>query len=78
MNDLNNLSSQRKNLVADIDSEAIKIYERINSKKGFAIVKVEQGRCQGCRLSLPMSDLQRARSGIIVQCSSCGMILYSG
>lgn len=77
-NDLNNLGSQRKNLVASIDSETIKIYERIASKKGFAIVKVEQGRCQGCRLSLPMSDLQRARSGMIVQCSSCGMILYSG
>ena len=77
-NDLNNLNGQRINLVADIDSESIKIYERIASKKGFAIVKVEQGRCQGCRLSLPMSDLQRARSGMIVQCSSCGMILYSG
>jgi predicted nucleic acid-binding Zn-ribbon protein len=32
--------------------------------------------CQGCRISLPMSVLQRARTGVsVVQCVSCERIL---
>jgi uncharacterized protein len=72
------LTGQRAALLEGIDPEALRLYERIAGKKGCAVVRVEQGRCQGCRLALPMSDLQRARGGILVQCSSCGMILYSG
>lgn len=73
---IDDLYRERKIYVADIDTEALKIYERLVSKKGYAIVRVEQGRCQGCRIALPMNDLQRARSGSLVQCSSCGMILF--
>jgi len=41
------------------------------------VVKVERGMCQGCRISLPMSVLQKARSGFdVVQCVSCERILY--
>lgn len=73
------ISSQikkRESCVMSIDSDSIKIYNKISSKKGNAVVRVEQGKCQGCRLSLSMSELQRARSGHLVQCSSCGMILF--
>ncbi len=73
---IRDLKHEREVLVADIDPEAFKIYNRLFSKKGYAVVRVEQGRCQGCRIALPMNDLQRARSGNLVQCSSCGMILY--
>ena len=38
--------------------------------------RVEQGICRGCRISLPTTDLQQARSGKLVQCSSCGRILF--
>lgn len=73
-----NLNAQRATLISEIEPDVFKIYEKIFGKKGCAIVRIEQGRCQGCRLALPMSDLQRARSGALVQCNSCGMILYSG
>jgi predicted nucleic acid-binding Zn-ribbon protein len=73
---LNDLSEQRQQDVSSIDDETMKTYEKISSKKGYAVVRVEQGKCQGCRLSISMSEMQRARSGAIVQCSSCGMILY--
>jgi len=37
---------------------------------------VEQGLCQGCRISLPMSIVQKARAGVgLVQCVSCERIL---
>jgi uncharacterized protein len=73
---LADLNNRRQQNVSTIDDESIKIYEKISSKKGYAVVRVEQGKCQGCRLSISMSEMQRARSGTIVQCSSCGMILY--
>jgi hypothetical protein len=73
---LTDLNKQRQQNVSTIDDESIKIYEKISSRKGYAVVRVEQGKCQGCRLSISMSEMQRARSGTIVQCSSCGMILY--
>lgn len=70
------LNNRRQQGVSSIDNESMKIYEKISNKKGYAVVRVEQGKCQGCRLSISMSEMQRARSGTIVQCSSCGMILY--
>ena len=77
-NDLIDLNQQRETLIAGIDSEAIQLYEGIKSRKGQAVVKVEQGRCQGCRITLPMSERQKARVGMVIQCSSCGKILYLG
>jgi len=42
-----------------------------------SVAKVEGGACQGCRISLPMNLLQKARSGnSLVQCSSCERVLY--
>jgi len=75
---INNLCSLRNDRITDLDPELLKVYDRVNSKKGNAVVKVEQGRCQGCRIALSMNELQRARGGSLVQCSSCGMgmILY--
>jgi predicted nucleic acid-binding Zn-ribbon protein len=73
---LADLASRRQQSVSTIDDESLRIYEKISSRKGYAVVRVEQGKCQGCRLSISMSEMQRARSGTIVQCSSCGMILY--
>jgi predicted nucleic acid-binding Zn-ribbon protein len=73
---LSGLTKQREQHMENMEDEALKLYEKISAKKGFAVVRVEQGRCQGCRLSISMSEMQRARGGSLVQCSSCGMILY--
>ncbi len=61
-----------------IDPANLELYRTLREKRqGKAIAKIEQGRCQGCHLSLPMSDLQQARSGEqLARCSSCGRILY--
>jgi predicted nucleic acid-binding Zn-ribbon protein len=70
---------QKRNLLAgQIDSESLSLYEEVRRvKQGQAVAKVVQGRCQGCRISLPVSDQQRARMGQeLVQCSNCGRILY--
>jgi predicted nucleic acid-binding Zn-ribbon protein len=75
---LSDLGQKRGSVASQIAQQAIELYEGIRAKKGQAVVKVEQGRCQGCRLNLPVSEWQRARAGHLVQCSTCGRILYLG
>ena len=87
------LNQERENLAAEIaqledkrtvqrsriGGEFLALYDGLRAKhQGRAVAKVERGTCGGCRISLPMSLLQRARGGsdIIVQCSSCERILY--
>ena len=54
------------------------MYESLlKTRDGSAVAKVERGMCQGCRLTLPTLELQRARSSEgIARCGSCGRILY--
>jgi predicted nucleic acid-binding Zn-ribbon protein len=75
---LSDLSRKRQALAADIAKQTLELYEGIRLRKGQAVVKIEQGRCQGCRLNLAVNELQRARAGDLIQCSSCGRILCFG
>lgn len=78
MGELGSLESKRASLAGRIDAEAVVLYETIReTKQGTAIAKVERGMCQGCRLHLPLNDVQRARAGQeLVRCSNCGRILH--
>lgn len=72
------LDQKRTELISRIDAASLELYQVLKDKRqGRAVAKVEQGMCQGCRIVLPMSELQRARMGQeLVQCSSCERILY--
>jgi predicted nucleic acid-binding Zn-ribbon protein len=73
---VSNLKHKREQLAADIDPQAIEVYHELKKHRGTAVARVEQGICRGCRISLPISELQQTRSGSLVRCSSCGRILY--
>jgi predicted nucleic acid-binding Zn-ribbon protein len=75
-NKLADLNEKRQQLSDEIESQAVKLYEKIRKEKKQPVAKVEQGICHGCRISLPASELQRARSGALIQCSTCGRILF--
>ena len=71
------LEARRAEQAPRIDAATMRLYEQIAAIRGRAVAKVEGGACQGCRISLPMNLLQRARAGNeMVQCSSCERILY--
>ena len=76
--ELSELGLTRQGLATSIDGADMRLYESLrSSKSGGAVAKVERGMCQGCRISLPMSAIQRARVGqIVVQCPSCERILF--
>lgn len=63
-------------LSGGIEPEAVEFYQQLRKGKGTAVARVEQGICRGCRISLPITDLQRVRGNNLVQCSSCGRILF--
>ena len=70
------LESNRQQITALIDADTIFTYQELRKRKGVAVAKVEQGICQGCRITLPNTDLQRAKGGGVVRCSSCGRIIF--
>ena len=73
---LSELNHRRQLLLAKIDPQAVEFYSELKKQKGTAVARVEQGICCGCRISLPTTELQRARSDSLVRCSSCGRILF--
>ena len=76
--ELTELEGGRQAQAGRVDGRVLELYDLLRDRRqGKAVVKVERGMCQGCRISLPMSVLQKARSGFdVVQCVSCERILY--
>ncbi len=71
------LETKRAGQLEGMDRAALSLYGALKERRqGTAIAVVGRGLCQGCRISLPMSILQKARSGVgLVQCVSCERIL---
>jgi hypothetical protein len=71
------LESRRQDQLPAVDSSSLRLYQLLRDRhRGQAVAGVERGMCQGCRITLPMSLLQKARSGVgLVQCVSCERIL---
>lgn len=76
--ELSELEARRLEQAPEVDPSLMPLYGRLAAaKQGRAVAKVVGGACQGCRISLPMNLIQRARAGReVVQCSSCERILY--
>ena len=74
------LELQRTEQLSEIDRASFRLYEILRERRaGHAVARVEQGMCQGCRITLPMSVLQKTRTGVgLVQCVSCERILLVG
>ena len=71
------LEAKRSRQLEGMDRAALSLYQTLRERRqGAAVAVVERGLCQGCRISLPMSILQKARAGLgLVQCVSCERIL---
>ena len=68
--------TMRSEVLGQIDPTHLQLYEKLRHKKqGSAVAKIEQGRCQGCKIAIPVSELSQARAGELVQCSNCSRLL---
>ncbi len=70
------LQEKRRLLTARIDTAAVETYQALTKQRGTAVARVEGGLCNGCRISLPVSEMQQVRTGKLVRCGSCGRILF--
>jgi len=72
------LEAERHALEEGVAGEVLELYARLRAtRQGRAVARVEGGMCQGCRIVLPTHQWQQARLGVeLVQCTSCGRILY--
>lgn len=73
---LADLKQRRAPLTQALEPRVMQLYEKLRKEKRAALARVEQGICRGCRIALSSNEIQQARSGNVVQCSSCGRILY--
>ncbi len=52
------------------------VYDDLRRRKGGrAVARVISGRCEGCQVTLPRADIERARQLALTYCSQCGRIL---
>ena len=74
------MGEERTAATTGIPADDLALYNSLlPTKGGVAVVRVERGVCQGCRVRLPLGEIARIRSATaLVSCSSCGRILLSG
>jgi predicted nucleic acid-binding Zn-ribbon protein len=73
------LEAERAEISKRIPEKDLAAYTALRRQKGGqAVALLENGVCQGCRVALPTSVVQRVRRGDeIVYCGSCQRILYA-
>lgn len=73
------LEAERKETARGVSEGNLAVYESLRRQKGGqAVALLEDGVCQGCRVALPTSLVQRVRRGSeLVHCGSCQRVLYS-
>jgi len=77
---LADLEAGRAELVAQVAVHDLALYEELRRKKaGRAVATFSGLLCQGCGMTFPSSEAQRARQGEVLSfCNNCGRILYAG
>lgn len=74
---LGGLKGERSSAAAAVATAQLHQYEQLRARKGGrAIALVHGNACGACRVTLPMSLVQRARSSAQV-CDNCGRLLYA-
>ena len=76
--ELARLRRAREEAAPELPAATLSMYESLlRSKNGHAVASVERSVCQGCRMTLPSMEVQRAKlSSRVALCSNCGRILY--
>ncbi len=75
---LDELQAERKKVVAGMNPNLYRHYERIRrGRRGLAVVEAVDGRCTGCHMAMRLQFFQDLKhSSQVLTCESCGRILY--
>jgi predicted nucleic acid-binding Zn-ribbon protein len=77
--ELAEVEAARAEAAADVPDDLLAMYGRLREKLGgIGVARLEGGRCQGCHLTLPATEvdaIRRAPEGAVVTHEECGRIL---
>lgn len=75
---LNQVTEERKELVTKISKELLEDYEKIwRRKRDWAVVKLINGICQGCFMTLPpQMVIEVKKDNSFIHCENCARIIY--
>jgi predicted nucleic acid-binding Zn-ribbon protein len=77
MDNLEPLENAREKLTGKIDRRWLRVYDRLLTKYGRAVVPVENRTCLGCFQGVPPSFFSEITANQPVKvCENCGRILY--
>ena len=74
------LSKERDEVAKEVDAPLLKQYEQVRkARRGVGLVEiVDNQRCGGCNVRLPIHVIQKSRSGKgVTRCPSCGRLLWA-
>jgi predicted nucleic acid-binding Zn-ribbon protein len=73
------IKSEREAIADSIEGNLLKRYEQVRkAKKGTAIAVVNDSRCGGCNVKLPINIIQKLKKAQeVITCPSCGRILWA-
>ncbi len=82
---LNELTSQRGTLAADVPKDALRVFEELVTARGdeaMSHVEVLDRRaheytCASCQMTLPVETLNHIVKGTLVRCANCQCILFA-
>lgn len=72
------LQAERAAQVGDVPKPLLDLYERLRAATGAGAAELKQGRCTGCQLQIPVSDLDGYRKSApnqVLRCVECDRIL---
>lgn len=73
------IGAERESATEGIPELDLEIYNALLPRmNGVAVVRVDRGVCQGCRVRLPIGEISRMQNAEgLLNCSSCGRILLT-
>lgn len=73
------VAATRADLAAGVPSELLALYDKIRADHGgIGAAPLHKGRCEGCRLQLPPTDIEAIRAAApdaVLRCEECRRIL---
>lgn len=72
------IHAERQKVAGTIAGALLKVYDRLVEQRGSGAARLARGRCTGCQLEIPVSDLdvyRRAPVNEVLRCVECDRIL---
>lgn len=73
------VTKEREIVAASVPADLLKLYDRLREKQGgVGAARLNQRRCEGCRLELDITELNEVRAAApdqVVRCENCSRIL---